>query len=68
MAVSACLPDRQRPPRLQHLMALCSQAPSVIQVLLLPCGCGDGTVRVHDDFCAANYHHNQEKAEEDKTC
>lgn len=39
---------------------------SVIQVLLLPGGCGDGAVRVHDDLGAANDHHKEEKAEEDE--
>ena len=39
---------------------------SVIQVLLLPGGCGDGAVRVHDDLGAANDHHDEEEAEEDE--
>lgn len=39
---------------------------SVVQVLLLPGGRGDGAVRVHDDLGAANDHHHEEEAEEDE--
>lgn len=39
---------------------------SVVQVLLLPGGCGDGAVRVHDDLGAADDHHDKEQAEEDE--
>lgn len=39
---------------------------SVIQVLLFPGGCGDGTVWVHDDFGTANDHHYEEETKEDK--
>lgn len=35
-------------------------------MLLLPCGCGDGAVGVHDDLGAADDHHDQEEAEEDE--
>ena len=37
---------------------------SVIQVLFLPCGGGDGAVRVHDDLGAADDHCHQQQAEE----
>lgn len=36
---------------------------SVIQVLLLPCGCWDGTVGVHDDLGTADDHGYQQQAE-----
>lgn len=39
---------------------------SVVQVLLLPGGRGDGAVRVHDDLGAADDHDDQEEAEEDE--
>lgn len=39
---------------------------SVIQVLLLPGGRGDGTVGVHDDFGTADDHDYEEEAEENK--
>lgn len=68
MAICACLPGRERPPGLQHFMAQFSEVLSVIEMLLLPGRRRDGAVRVHDDFCTANDHHNQEKAEEDETC
>lgn len=42
--------------------------PSVIQVLLLPCGRWDGAVRIHDDFCTTDDHDDQEKAKENKAC
>lgn len=49
-------------------MAPAGESLSVVEMLLLPRGRGDGAVRVHDDFGTANDHHNQEEAEEDKTC
>lgn len=39
---------------------------SVVQVLLLPRGGGDGAVRVHDDLGAADDHDDEEQAEEDE--
>ena len=39
---------------------------SVVQVLLLPGGRGDGAVRVHDDLGTADDHHDEEQAEEDE--
>lgn len=39
---------------------------SVIQVLLLPGGCGNGTVGVHDDLGTADDHDYEEEAEENK--
>lgn len=39
---------------------------SIIQVLLLPGGCGDGTVGVHDDFGTADDHDYEEQAEENE--
>lgn len=43
-----------------------SRCASVVQVLLLPGGCGDGAVRVHDDLGTADDHHDKEEAEEDE--
>lgn len=38
--------------------------PSVVQVLLLPCGGGDSAVGVHDDLGTADNHGHQQQAEE----